>query len=234
MLLVAASALGSYSRGALLAIAAMSAMLWWRGRSRALGAVVIVTVALALVGFMPEAWFGRMATIQTYDQDASAIGRLSAWTVAWNIALHNLSGVGFDAARPELFALYAPDWSMGYPVAHSIYFQVMGHHGFIGLTIFLLFLISTWRTAASIRRSALGVPEANWCFDLAGMCQVSLIGYVVGGAFLSLAYFDLPYNVMVVLVLTNTWMKRKSWQTEESSGKGLLAVLRGSGRHRRA
>jgi hypothetical protein len=32
------------------------------------------------------------------------------------------------------------------------------------------------------------------------MCQVSLIGFAVGGAFLSLAYFDLPYNILVIVV----------------------------------
>jgi len=43
---------------------------------------------------------------------------------------------------------------------------------------------------------------------------VCLVGYAVGGAFLSLSYFDLPYNVMVIIVLTKVWVERKSWLTE--------------------
>ena len=39
------------------------------------------------------------------------------------------------------------------------------------------------------------------------MCQTSLVGYAVGGAFLSLAYFDLPYNIVVILVVTTQWLK---------------------------
>jgi len=32
------------------------------------------------------------------------------------------------------------------------------------------------------------------------MVQVSLIGYAIGGAFLSLAYLDLPYYIMGLVV----------------------------------
>ena len=41
----------------------------------------------------------------------------------------------------------------------------------------------------------------KWAYDLAAMLQVSLIGYAVGGAFLGLAYFDLPYHFLVILVV---------------------------------
>ena len=34
------------------------------------------------------------------------------------------------------------------------------------------------------------------------MIQVSLIGYAAGGAFLGMSYFDLPYHLMIILVLT--------------------------------
>lgn len=46
------------------------------------------------------------------------------------------------------------------------------------------------------------------------MVQVSLLGYAVGGAFLSLAYFDLPYNMMVMVVLARKWVENRSWETE--------------------
>jgi hypothetical protein len=46
------------------------------------------------------------------------------------------------------------------------------------------------------------------------MVQVSLVGYAVGGAFLSLAYFDLPYNMMVMVVLARKWVEDRAWETE--------------------
>jgi hypothetical protein len=41
-----------------------------------------------------------------------------------------------------------------------------------------------------------------------------MLGYAVGGAFLSLSYFDLPYDIMVLVVLTRAWVKSKGWERE--------------------
>jgi probable O-glycosylation ligase (exosortase A-associated) len=214
MLLCAASALGSQSRGALIAIGAMSLLLWWRGRNRIVGGILMVVAGLALVAFMPDTWSTRMSTISTYDQDSSALGRISAWWNAWNLAFHYPLGVGFDAARPELFAKYSP-----YPddvhAAHSIYFQVLGNHGFFGLFLFLLLWVLVYRSAGWLRTRRRELPEeARWCADLGALCQVSLIGYAVGGAFLSLSYFDLPYDILVLVMLTRTWVGSKAWERE--------------------
>ena len=216
MLLCGAAALGSHSRGALLAITAMSALLWWRGRSRFAGGVLIVAVALALISFMPDNWESRMGTISTYQADASAMGRINAWHNAWGIAQNFLFGVGFNTLRPELFARFAPNPD-AILAAHSIYFQVMGNHGLIGLLLFISIGVATWRQASWLRLEGKKRPETQWCADLGSMCQVALAGYAVGGAFLSMSYFDLPYNIMVMVVLTRVWLIKQHWKTEQST-----------------
>lgn len=217
ILMCAASAFGSHSRGALLAISAMSLLLWWRsGKHRVASGVAFAVVGCALVLFMPDHWGERMATIQTYDEDASAMGRISAWWCAWNLAFDYPAGVGFNMVRPELFAIYSP-----YPniiqSAHSIYFQVLGHHGFVGLALYLGMWVATWFSAGWLRRHGASRPETRWCADLGSMCQVSLLGFAVGGAFLSLSYFDLPYIVMSLVVLTRAWLAREAWKTEPAT-----------------
>jgi len=52
-------------------------------------------------------------------------------------------------------------------------------------------------------------PELKWAADFAAMSQVSLIGYMVGGAFLSLAYYDYFYYVMAALVATQRIVNRQ-------------------------
>lgn len=228
MLLCAAGSLGSQSRGALLALIAMTLVLWWRGRSRVVGGVLIGLVAVALVNFMPDTWSGRMSTIQTYEDDGSAMGRISAWWNAWNLAFHYPLGVGFNAARPELFAKFSPYYFGTTHAAHSIYFQVLGNHGFIGLFIFLALWIATWRSASWLRVNGANVPEARWASDLGTMSQVSLVGFAVGGAFLSLSYWDLPYNVMMMVVIARVWVQKQSWKTEplvQRGWRGLPAML---------
>ncbi len=211
--LCAVAAVGSYSRGALLAISAMLAALWWRGKNKLVIGLVMVIGAVLLVGFMPDAWTARMSTIDDYETDPSSLGRISAWWNAWNIGLHYPTGVGFNAARPELFAIYSP-----YPTfvhaAHSIYFQTLGNHGFIGLFLFLGIWFSSWSTAGWLRKHGGALPQTQWCAELGGMCQVALVGYAVGGAFLSLAYFDLPYDIMVALLVTRHWVGQRAWEIE--------------------
>jgi probable O-glycosylation ligase (exosortase A-associated) len=214
MLLSAVSAVGSHSRGALLAIVAMSLVLWWRGRARVRGAILMGVMALAMLSMLPEHWFTRMDTIETYREDSSAMGRINAWWVSWHVAFAYPTGVGLSLVRPELFLLYAPDARAIPMVAHSIYFQVLGHHGFPGLILFLGIWLSTWFYAWRVRQLVAGREELRWASDLAGMCQVSLVGYFVGGAFLNLAYFDFPYYVMGLVVLTYRWILRRGWETE--------------------
>ena len=215
MLLCAAAAMGSQSRGALVAIVAMALVLWWRTNKKFVGAVLMVVAAVALLSFMPAEWWTRMESIGTYQEDASANGRINAWWMTWNLAKANLLGGGFMIYKPDLFALYAPD-PLDIHAAHSIYFMVLGEHGFIGLFLFLLMWFFVWLSAGKLRVQGLKLPQTQWLSHLGAMCQVSLAGYAVGGAFLSLSYYDLPYNLLVLVVVGRRWLEGKEWVKEDA------------------
>lgn len=204
MILCTASAVGSYSRGALLGVFAMATFLWFKSRNKAMTAVLIAAALPAIFMLMPDSWLGRMNTIETYDSDLSALGRINAWWMSWNLALNRFPiGGGFEIAQADLFARFAPNPT---PVlaAHSIYFQVLGHHGFVGLLLFLLVFGLAWKSGSWIVATTRSRQDLLWARDLASMLQVSLIGYAVGGTFLSLAYYDFPYYVVVMLVALRT------------------------------
>jgi putative inorganic carbon (HCO3(-)) transporter len=235
MLLCAVAAIGSYSRGALLAIAAMTLVLWWRSSKRLVGALLLPVVIIAVLSLMPTEWWDRMGTINNYEEDASAGGRINAWWMAWNLAKSNFMGGGFQIYSAEIFGRYAPD-PLNVHAAHSIYFMVLGEHGFIGLALFLLMWIFVWLSAGRLRVEGKKLPQTQWVSHLGAMCQVSLAGYAVGGAFLSLSYYDLPYNLLVLVVLGCRWLDDKEWViearqeavrqtaiTEEKSKKNKLA-----------
>lgn len=214
MVLMAMSALGSHSRGALLAIGAMTLVLWWRGTNKVGGAVVMLVVGAALLSVMPAEWWDRMNTIKTYDKDESAMGRINAWWMAWNVAKSNFFGGGFFIWTGQIFAIYGPD-PTDVHAAHSIYFMVLGEQGIIGLILFLTLFTMVWFTAGTLRIKGRAQPQTMWLSDLGGMLQVSLAGYAVGGAFLSLSYWDLPYNLMILAVMGKRWLDRKEWLREK-------------------
>ncbi|WUR16076.1 putative O-glycosylation ligase, exosortase A system-associated [[Empedobacter] haloabium] len=199
MALSGLAALGSYSRGGLLAIVAMLAFMWLKSRHKLSGAVLLVLLVPPALLFMPEQWGARMDTIGAYQADSSAMGRLNAWHMAYNLARDRFMGGGFACYEPLTFALYAPN-PADVHAAHSIYFQALAEHGFVGLAIYLLLGCFTWRSAAVIVRRCRGCTELDWAARLAAMIQASLIGFGVGGAFLSLLYWDVPYYLMAAVI----------------------------------
>jgi putative inorganic carbon (HCO3(-)) transporter len=200
ILLCALASLGSYSRGAAIAIVAMVIFLWLKSRHKLkLGMLIVIAAPLMLL-LMPTQWFDRIDTIDTYQDDSSAMGRINAWHMAFNLAVDRpLTGGGFEIYDPGVFLQYAPN-PYDVHAAHSIYFQVLGEHGFVGLFLYLSLGFLTWRTGSWIIRNTRQDPNLKWATDLATMIQVSLLGFAVGSAFLSLLYFDVPYYLMAAMV----------------------------------
>ncbi|HKE45082.1 MAG TPA: putative O-glycosylation ligase, exosortase A system-associated [Steroidobacteraceae bacterium] len=201
MVLSAFAIVGSYSRGALVGGAVMVLMLWLKSRHKLMFGIPLFLTAVLATSFMPEKWMERMGTIGEYTEDSSAMGRINAWHFAWNLASdHPVVGGGFNTFTRDLFHRYAPD-PEAFHDAHSIYFQVLAEHGFVGLILFVLLGFLTLRTAGWVIRAARDRPDLLWARDLAAMMQVGFVGYAVGGIFLGLAYFDLPYHLMTIAVL---------------------------------
>jgi len=77
--------------------------------------------------------------------------------------------------------------------AHSIYFQVLGQHGFVALGLYLFLMLSTLSKCSKLAKRTAGDPELEWIGNYASAIRISLIGYMVSGAFVSTAYFDLAW-----------------------------------------
>jgi len=207
------SAIGSQSRGALLAVLAVAGFFWLKSSSKLATGFLIILVGLSGFNFMPDSWFDRMSTIETFDEDASAMGRINAWEYSINIANDRLTGGGLKAWTYETFSKYAPN-PLDVHAAHSIYFGVLGDHGWPGLTLYLLVLMLTWRSLSKIIKSTKGIEGALEVNTLAKMIQVSLIAFLTGGAFLSLPYFDLPWLFVALTLILRRQLKEE--QVENS------------------
>jgi putative inorganic carbon (HCO3(-)) transporter len=198
-LLTAIGAVGSYSRGAMLGGAGMLFFLWLKSHSKVKTGIALLLVAPLIFFAMPEQWTGRMGTIDNFQEDESAMGRINSWGFAINVANHLPLGGGFGVFTPRMFLVYAPE-PQRFHVAHSIYFQVLGDHGYVGLVLYLLLLLCAWRTGRRVIRYCSTRPELAWAGTLARMCQVSMIGFMMAGAFLSMPYYDLLYYIIAILV----------------------------------
>jgi len=209
MVLCAIAALGSYSRGALLAIAAMAVFLWLKSKHKVRMAFLFILAIPIMLAFMPEQWNQRMDTINTYEQDASVQGRFDAWWMAFNLAKDRPFLGGGMEISDESFVHYAAKPTDIPRAAHSIYFQALGEHGFVGLGLYLLLGFLTWRSGQWIIRNTIDLPRYQWASSLASMIQVSFVGFATGGAFLSLLYWDVPYYLMAAMVATRILVEKE-------------------------
>ena len=199
--LMVIAVIGTYSRGGLVGLAIMGGYLWWKSRQKILIMLLGLVVLIPAIQFMPDSWRQRMSTIETAQEDTSFRGRLQAWQFAINVAESRpFAGAGFAGTEnTEIFNTYYHDPAVGRVpghAAHSIYFQVLGDHGYPGLALYLAMLATTWWYMKGIRRAARHEPRLEWAGDLAAMMQVSLIAFMVAGAALSMAYYDMLFLLM--------------------------------------
>ncbi len=217
MLLCVATALGTQSRGALVGLVCMGAFFWVKGNRKLFSGAIIVGIVLVGLPMMPDTWWDRMGTIKTYDADDSALGRINAWGMAFNLAKDRIFGGGFSIWNAATFQIYGPEPDRVH-AAHSIYFQVMGEHGFIGLGLWMAIGVSTWLAARDVIKLSRDQSDLKWAADLGPMIQVSMIAYASSGAFLSLSYYDLPYNVMIMAVIAQRMVRASLREAEKAGG----------------
>jgi probable O-glycosylation ligase (exosortase A-associated) len=184
---------GTYSRGALIALAASTATYAVRSRHGVIMLVVAALCTAALPTIMPPSWFQRMSTIRSADDDISFQERVSAWRTSMAIAkARPLTGGGFSAVEQTWIAqTYRSPGSLDHGrAAHSIYFQVLGDTGFVGLGIYLAAVTAAAVNIFRVLTLVSGQRQFGWAAQLARMLQVSVVGFLSGGAALSMAYYD--------------------------------------------
>lgn len=212
MFLCMLAIVGSQSRGALLGIIAIGLFLWVKSRNKLGTGILVLSACLTILMFMPDTWWERMYTIKTYQEDGSALGRINAWWVAWNVANATFVGGGANMFTPEIFQVYAPEPHRVHDV-HSIYFEMLGEQGFPGFFLFMLLGWLFWKRCGRLIKQYKNDPERKWAADLGAMLQVSFIGYAVSGAFLGLAYFDYYYDLIAVALIASMVAERQAAQT---------------------
>ena len=215
--LLITSIIGTGSRGGMIALSAVSSYLFIKSKRKLLFTMLIAFVGIVVVSVVPGQWFDRMDTIASANEDGSFLGRLVAWKLSFILAMQNpFFGGGFKAldsfpvwvSLSQNFYQYSfiytgaalPDPNRAH-AAHSIYFQVLGDHGFVGLFLFVMILALSFLKAGAIAKKTRSVGGPNWLINLATMLRLSIFAYAIGGAALSFAYFDLIFAICAIIIV---------------------------------
>lgn len=212
--LCAVTALGTLSRGALIALVAVDLLMVIRSKHKIRNLIISILIGAIGMTFMTDKWAKRMDTIETANQDSSFMGRVGQWKLSYVIAIDNpMTGVGYSGiAKAPIWESYLPSYHRTFPgdttnpgnglVAHSIIFQVLGDLGFPGLAIFVVLLVMSFKNLSAIRRASKHNADLFWMHDLANAFELSLTAFVVGGLALSAAYYECFYITIAIIAAT--------------------------------
>ncbi len=210
MVLTLFAILGTYSRGALIALAAVALLLWWNSKSRLLIGVGLAVALSVGINFMPQNWVDRMHTISSYQQDNSAEARFTIWHEAFFVALERpFTGGGFNSTQtPSVLHQFFPS---AHPRAvHSIWFQVLSDNGFPAFFVWVAMQILGLVNCRRILRLARRDAGLRWAEDFAKMAEVAMVAFLVGGSFLSLAYYDYDFALLTAVAATRGLLAAKA------------------------
>lgn len=210
---------GTSARTGLVCIAVLGALMMRTVRHKTLYAGVAGLALLISIPFLPASFTERMGTITNYQSEQSASTRVEVWKWTVDYALEHPLGGGFDAYRANSFTYDMPQVSgrknariIDYVEVteesrayHSSYFEMLGEQGWPGLALWLaLHGLGIWQMERLRRANAPGKGEAaNWRYAMATCLQQSQIIYLVGAAFVGIAYQ--PFAFMIVGMQCALW-----------------------------
>jgi probable O-glycosylation ligase (exosortase A-associated) len=202
----------TYSRGALVGLVAVLGLMLLQVKQKFVLIPVLVSAFFLAATFAPQTWKDRMNPTGAQALDKSAQSRINAWTFSWNLAMdYPISGGGFDTFSRTLFQRYAPDINDIHG-PHSIYFGILGEHGFVGLFLYLSLLASALYSTHEVIRLAKPLGDLV-AMHYAKMFRLSLVGFMVSGLFLGRQYFDYYYTIVSCIIILKK-LSYESWSEE--------------------
>ena len=210
---------GTSARTGLVAATVLGALMLRSVRHKFVYAALGALALLAAVPFLPQSFVERMGTISNYEGDESASTRVQVWKWTIEYATENPFGGGFDVYLGNSFTYEtrkatgaANNRTIEYNEVtdkgrafHSSYFEMLGEQGWPGLALWLwLQGLGVWQMERIRWRYAKREGgRATWQWTLATALQQAQLTYLVGAAFVGIAYQ--PFIFMLIGLQCALW-----------------------------
>jgi putative inorganic carbon (hco3(-)) transporter len=220
-ILAIGTAIGTYERSALVGLVILGIYMWVRSKHKvALGAVGLIG-AILIIYFTSSAWNARIETIGHFEQENSALTRILIWRWTLDFAASHPFGGGFQSFVINHIEFPA---SEGRPAViefgrafHSIYFEMLGEHGYPGLIMFLLIAGITLFNLRRIAKHARVYAELEWVVSLSDALQSGLVVFLACGAFVGIGFQPMFWYFVAMSISLNAYM----WRVERLEAKPL-------------
>lgn len=206
--------LGTHSRGAFVALVVFAGFFWLRSKRKLSILAALALLLVPAVAFMPAKWTERMETITQAGEDASFMGRVDAWVINAKLALaHPVTGAGLrNPYQKEIAATVDLKRAESAKAAHSVYFEMLGGSGFVGLAIYLSLLATAFLAALSLHLRRSDPSIEPWMARFGYFAQMALVVFGVGGATVSIEMWD-GYLIVIALIAALTKLAKGAAKT---------------------
>lgn len=215
---------GTSTRTGLLCIVLVALLSLRNAKRKILYLTMIAAAAVVSVPFLPASFTDRMSTIKSHDADESASTRLAVWKWTIDYAKSHPFGGGFEAFRgnqiryeikkvdgagpaPGISDQAVTDKARGY---HSAYFEMLGEQGYFGLALWLgISVIGLFRMEVLRRRYRDADGEFAWAGPLAAALQTAHLVYLLGAAFIAIAFQPFVYMLIGAQIGLDSYLARR-------------------------
>ena len=215
---------GTAARTGLLCVGLLFVLLLRDAKRRFAYLGIIAALGLASVPLLPPAFLARMQTIAGYKSDSSASTRVAVWHWTLDYVKTHPFGGGFETYRQNRIRFetekvegdssnrkvtLTPEYDQA-RAFHSAYFEMLGEQGYPGLILWLIINVSGLFRMEILRRRYLKGPKATlWGGALAGALQAAHLIYLLGAAFVGIAFQPFIYMLIGAQIGLDTYLGRK-------------------------
>jgi putative inorganic carbon (hco3(-)) transporter len=223
------TAIGTYERSALVGLVILGLYMWMRSKHKvALGAVVLIG-SIVIIYTTSSAWNARVETIGNFEQESSALTRILVWRWTLDFVATHPFGGGFQSfvinhiefpsveGRPAII-----EFGRAF---HSVYFEMLGEHGYFGLAMFLLIAGITLFNLRRVAKQARAYAELAWVTSLSDALQSGLVVFLACGAFVGIGFQPMFWYFVAMSISLNAYMWRvERLEVQPSAGWRALAT----------
>jgi putative inorganic carbon (HCO3(-)) transporter len=231
--LAVVTAIGTYERSALIGIVVLGAYMWMRSQHKFAFGLVAAIVGLLIVYTTSSAWNSRVSTIADYSQENSALTRILVWKWTLDFSTTHPLGGGFQAFLVNHIEFPAtetlPSMTQFGRAFHSIYFEMLGEHGYPGIVLLFLLIGITFFKLHRIAKRAREYPELEWVASLSNALQSGLAVFLACGAFVGIMFQPMFWYFIAMSISLNAYMWRvERIETMPAAGWRRLAAKSGA------
>jgi putative inorganic carbon (HCO3(-)) transporter len=218
---------GTFSRGAWLSLGAVSILLVLCSRRRILAIGLVLLLAVGGVTwqsfFVSDRVAARWDTLVNYEEDSSAQSRFWSWEFCKRAGLGRPFGGGFELYSIEAYLRFYPEFVERWPgkvwVCHSMWMELLAEHGILGFLLGTGLIASCLLSLRRLSREAQRQRTQTRVGDLAPMLVVSFVGFMTGGTFLDVAYHELFYQLVAMVIIARALWRQRTQPAVEADAR---------------